>query len=85
MKMALKTFGLIVIGATVSIVMLGLAAILMIPLVIAATGLSLVLQGPTRAALSRMMRRDESPDVLEGDRVVLDLRHKDKNDGQPPP
>lgn len=80
MKAVLKTTGAIVAFATVSVLVLALAALLLIPLAIAA----IALRRPVRDALSPKPRHAEDGDVIEGEWVVLALRERDETAARHP-
>lgn len=76
MKGSREMTGMAVIGATMSVLFLALAAMLIIPLMMGAIGLAFVLRKPIRQAFLRARGRDASEVVLEGEWVVLDVRQK---------
>ncbi|MFN3292391.1 MAG: hypothetical protein ACK4S2_06075 [Gemmobacter sp.] len=51
-----RNFGLIVIGATITVIMLGQAAVLVSPILIGSAVLAVALQGRVRSTLDRMRR-----------------------------
>jgi hypothetical protein len=69
----LRNSGLIVIGTSMSILMIGLTALIALP-ILAAAALALLLAGPSRRRLDRMPASAMGGPVIEGQWTVLDLR-----------
>ncbi|WP_136646502.1 hypothetical protein [Tabrizicola sp. YIM 78059] len=69
----LRNSGLIVIGTSMSILMIGLAALIALP-ILAAVALALVLAGPSSRRLDRMRAAAMGGPVIEGQWTMLDLR-----------
>lgn len=70
----LRNSGLIVLGMSMTILMLGLAALIALPVLIGAAALSLALAAPVRQRLDRMRAEAMGGPVIEGEWTVLDLR-----------
>lgn len=64
-----RNVGLMVIGASITIIMLGFAAIMALPILIGSVVLAVALQERVRSTLDRM--RSET---IEGEWTVIDLR-----------
>lgn len=69
-----RNFGLIVIGASITIIMLGLAAIMALPIVIGSVVLAVALQERVRSTLDRMRSDALRSETIEGEWTVIDLR-----------
>lgn len=74
MLMQLRNTGLIVIGASITILMIGLAALVALPILIGAAALSVALAGAPRRALDRMRAETMGGPIIEGEWTVLDTR-----------
>lgn len=70
----LRNSGLIVIGVSIPLFMIGLAALIALRILIGAAALSLALAGPARRRLDRMRPEAMGGPVIEGQWAVLDLR-----------
>ncbi len=72
----IRNSGLIVIGTLLSVVMLGLAALLALSLVIGGVALAAALIGPLRKNLNRLGREAFGGQVIEGKWTVFDTRDR---------
>lgn len=74
MLTSLRNSGLIVIGTLFTLLMIGLVALIALPILIGAAAMSLALAGPVRRRLDRMRAEAMGGPVIEGQWTVVDLR-----------
>lgn len=69
-----RNVGLTVIGASITIIMLGFAAIMALPILIGSVVLAVALQERVRSTLDRMRSDALRSETIEGEWTVIDLR-----------
>ena len=76
MLFQLRNTGFIVIGATLGLIMLGLAALVAVPLLIGTAALAFAQRGKVEQ-MQRVSRISSAGEVIEGEWTVVDLRARD--------